>query len=81
MYYIIKLYYVVAVLSLTYTPILPTFFKNNKRWQNKKTFKKRKKPDQNKKNVKNVFCIYGLKRFCARESSLVLPLPGRPLAG
>ena len=26
MYYIIKLYYFVAVLSLTYTPILPTFF-------------------------------------------------------
>ena len=27
MYYIIKLCYFVAVLSLTYTPILPTFFK------------------------------------------------------
>ena len=30
MYYIIKLYYFVAVLSLTYTPILPTFFLNKK---------------------------------------------------
>ena len=30
MYDIIKLYYFVAVLSLTYTPILPTFFKNKK---------------------------------------------------
>ena len=28
MYYIIKLYYFVAVLWLTYTPILPTFLKN-----------------------------------------------------
>ena len=27
----IKLYYFVAVLSLTYMPILPTFFKNKKR--------------------------------------------------
>ena len=27
---IIKPYYFVAVLSLTYTPILPTFFKNKK---------------------------------------------------
>ena len=27
MYYIIKPYYFVAVLSLTYTPILPTFLK------------------------------------------------------
>jgi len=41
MYYIIKLYYFVAVLSLTYTPILPTFFKN--------------KNVDKIKNVKNVF--------------------------
>ena len=59
MYHIIKLCYFVAVLSLrpTYTSILPTFFKNKKRWQNKKTLK-RKKRDQNKKH-KNVFYIYG----------------------
>jgi len=30
-------HYFVAVLSLAYTPILPTFFKNKKRNQNKKT--------------------------------------------
>jgi len=40
MYYIIKLYYFVAVLSPTYTPILPTFLKI--------------KNVDNIKNVKNV---------------------------
>ena len=49
MYYIIKVYYFVVVLSLTYTPILPTFFKNKNVDKIKtvknvtKIFKKRKK--------------------------------------
>ena len=47
MYYIIKLYY--FVLSLTYTPILPTFLKN-KKVDKIKNVKKRKTCDQN--NVK-----------------------------
>jgi len=59
MYYIIKLYYFVAVLSLTYTPILPTYFKNKKTLPNKNV-KKRKKRDQNKKRKKS-FYVYGLK--------------------
>jgi len=34
-------------------------FKNKKRLENKKKFKKRQKRDQNKKNVKKRFYIYG----------------------
>jgi len=43
MYYIIKLYYIVAILSLTYTPILPAFLKI-----------KNGDKIKNVKNVKNV---------------------------
>jgi len=53
MYYINKLYYFVAVLSLTYTPILPTFF-NIKNVDKIKTLKNVKKREQNKKR-KNRF--------------------------
>jgi len=55
MYCIIKLYYFVEVLSLTYTPILPMFFKNKKNVDKIKSVKKRKKRDQNKKTVKKRF--------------------------
>jgi len=53
-FYIIKLYYFVAVLSLTYTPILPTFFKN-KNVDKIKNVKNVKNVTRIKKNVKNVF--------------------------
>jgi len=53
MYYIIKLYYFVAVLSLTYMPILPTFCKNKK----VDKINNVKKRDQYKRR-ENVFYIY-----------------------
>ena len=55
MYYIIKLYYFVAVLSLTYTPILPTFLKNKKNVDKIKNVKKRKNVTKIKKRKKRFY--------------------------
>jgi len=57
MYYIIKLYYFVAVLSLTYTPILPTFLKI-------KIFERIKNVTKIKNVKKNVFTSMEITAVC-----------------
>jgi len=72
MYYIIKLHYFVAVLSLTYTPILPTFLKiknvDKIKYKNVTIIKKRKK---------SFFYIYALALSYFRNYLLLARLMGQ----